>query len=63
MNLVEKCFLYKYKRMLIIPNKHPSYTLTKSMNFKLGTDKVKEKSDYDHVGVKDCLFGNYNVHY
>ena len=31
----------------------------KFRNFKLGKDKVKEKVEYDHVGVKNCLFGNF----
>ena len=31
----------------------------KFRNFKLDKDKVKEKVEYDHVGVKNCLFGNF----
>ena len=34
---------------------------SKFRNFKLGKDKVKEKTEYDHVGVKNCLFGNFTV--
>ena len=30
--------------------------LSKDRIFKLGRDRVKEKSTYDHVGVKACLF-------
>ena len=29
-------------------------------NFMLGRDKVQETVEYDHVGVKNCLFGNFN---
>ena len=42
-------------------SKRESEKNSKYRNFKLGTDKVKEKSDYDHVGVKNCLFGNYTT--
>ena len=31
----------------------------KYRNFKIGKDKVKEYKEYDHVGVKNCLFHNY----
>ena len=27
--------------------------------FKLGKDKIPDTTEYDHVGVKDCLFNNY----
>ena len=30
----------------------------KYRNFRLGSEKVKERFEYDHVGVKNCLFGN-----
>ena len=30
----------------------------KYRNFQLGKEKVKEKIEYDHVGVKNCLFNN-----
>ena len=30
----------------------------KFRNSALGKDKVKEKLEYDHVSVKNCLFGN-----
>ena len=31
----------------------------KFRNIRLGKDKVKEKYEYDHVGVKNCLFGKF----
>ena len=31
---------------------------SKFRNFSLGGKKVKERIEYDHVGVKNCLFGN-----
>ena len=42
-------------------NKRESERNSKYRIFKLGSDKVNEKSDYDHVGVKNCLFGNYTI--
>ena len=27
-------------------------------NLTLSSQKVKEKTEYDHLGVKNCLFGN-----
>ena len=32
---------------------------TKYRNFKIGSDKVKESTEYDHVGIKNCLFNNF----
>ena len=31
---------------------------SKYRNFSLGGVKVKERSEYDHVGIKNCLFGD-----
>ena len=31
---------------------------SKYRTFLLGSEKVKERIEYDHVGVKNCLFGN-----
>ena len=30
----------------------------KYRSFRLGSEKVKERLEYDHVGVKNCLFEN-----
>ena len=32
---------------------------TKYRNLKIGSDKVKESTEYDHVGIKNCLFNNF----
>ena len=39
--------------------KRESVRNSKFRNFQLGKDKVKEKIEYDHVGVKNCLFSNF----
>ena len=34
---------------------------SKFRNFRLGKDKVQEKIEYDHVGIKNFLFGNFTA--
>ena len=33
----------------------------KYRSFTSGNEKILEKSEYDHVGVENCLFNNYKV--
>ena len=40
------------------PNKNLEYSLLRT--FKLGNDRVLEKQNYDHVGVKACLYKGNN---
>ena len=40
-------------------NKREAKRNSKDRSFLLGKKKVKEKVEYDHVGVKCCLFSNY----
>ena len=39
-------------------SKHEAKSNAKFRNFSLGNGKVKDRREYDHVGVKNCLFGN-----
>ena len=38
--------------------KHELRRNAKFRNFTMGNKKVKEREEYNHVGVKNCLFGN-----
>ena len=40
-------------------NKREAKRNYKDRSFLLGKEKVREKVEYDHVGVKCCLFSNY----
>ena len=39
-------------------NKREASRNSKFRNFQLGTEKVKERIEYDHVGIKNCLFSD-----
>ena len=39
-------------------NKREARKNAKYRNFQLGSEKVKERIEYDHVGIKNCLFNN-----
>ena len=45
--------------MIYGEKKRESVRNSKFRNFQLGKDKVKERIEYDHVGVKNCLFSNF----
>ena len=63
-NNYSKQWEYKYNAkksavMIYGENCHEHKKGKKFRTFRLGKDKVNETIEYDHVGVKNCLFGNY----
>ena len=54
-------FYYNAKKSAIMTygeNKREASKNAKYRNFQLGSEKVKEGLEYDHVGIKNCLFNN-----
>ena len=47
--------------MIYGENRHEHNKGKKFRNFSLGKAKVNETVEYDHVGVKNCLFGNFGT--
>ena len=47
--------------MIYGENRHKHTKGKKFRNFRLGKAKVNETVEYDHVGVKNCLFGKYGT--
>ena len=65
-NNYSKQWEYKYNAkksavMIYGEKSHEHKKGKKFRTFRLGPDKVNETIEYDHVGVKNCLFGKYSA--